>query len=124
MIGADDRGRYGLALAELLEGEHATGAKVDLERAGAAGLHQELERAAFGAEPSAGAATERKRQPVLGDDALAVAPRQVEQRRLLGVEPGAGKRLDLALGDRRQRRLQPRGPFKRQGRDALRHAPR
>ena len=65
------RGRHGLALAELLEAEHAARAEIDLQRA-LCRLQHELERAALGAEPAAGAAAQREGQAVLRHDRLAV----------------------------------------------------
>ena len=103
-VGAGDRRRHGLAPAELLEGEHAAGAEIDPQRVPCAGLQREFERAALGRQPAVGAAAQREGQAVLRHRRLAVAPRQVEQRRLLGVEPGAGERLDLGLGDGGQAR--------------------
>ena len=122
-VGAGDRRRHGLALAELLERQHAAGAEVDAQRV-LAGLEHELERAALGAEPAAGPAAQHEGHAVLGHDGLAVLPRQVEQRGLVGVEPGAGDRLDLGLGDRRELGLQPLVAFQGVGGDGVRQPPR
>ena len=115
-VAAGDRRRHGLAPAELLEGEHAASAEIDPHRSFLARLQGELERAALGGQPAVGAAAQREGHAVLGHRRLAVAPRQIEQRRLVGIEPGAGQRLDLGLGEGGQGGLQSLVAFQRQRR--------
>src|SRR5579871_3295018 len=102
MVHADDAGRHGLALAELLEGEHAACAEIDPQST-LGGLELELDRAVLDAKPAARQPAQPERLTVLCRHRLAVLPAELEQCRLLGIEPGAGDRLDLGLFDRRRR---------------------
>ena len=123
-VGAGDRRRHRLALAELLEGEHAAGAEIDPERALRPGFSANSNEPRSAPNQPSARRPSANGMPFCVTDGLAVAPRQVEQRRLRGVEPGAGDRLDLGFGDRRQRGLQSLVAGQRLGRDGVRQPPR
>ena len=115
---AGDGRRHRLALRHLLEREHTAGTEIDAQ-ATFAGLDHELDRTVLRAEPAARDTGDREGLAVLCDGGFAVAPRQVEQRWLGGIEPGPGDRLDLVLRDRRERGLQPLVASQRFGRDGV-----